>query len=504
VALASQPTLVAGRYRVAGRLGAGGMAVVLLAEDERLGRKVAIKRLRAESPDDAAQRFQREAKLGASLNHPNLVGVYDIVTDDEGVLIVMEYVDGQTLRLELDSSGPMRPARAIEVLSGMAAGLDHAHAQGVVHRDVKPANVLIAARDGAVKITDLGIATAAERTNITNSGVVLGTAAYLAPERLDGHAGGPAADVYATAAVAFEMLSGRKAVTGRTAVEIARRVVEAPPPDLAAIVPGTPPAAADALKRGMAKDPAERHGSVGELVRELSEAYAETVSPAPPPTVRPALTPATRPRRGWLVPAVLALLAAAVLAIVLLAGSGSEHPTAKQPAPAKSGHAQARAHRRQPPARTGASPAPPSPAPAPPPASAPSPAAALTSFYTRAASHDFAGAWARGTGNLHAQFGGSLDTFRNTLATLQSIEFPALSVTSETGATATVAFSSVAHHTDRTDRCTGTATMVRASQQWLVDHIAVNCATDGSPQKPQKPQKPKKPKQLKHSKSPKR
>jgi serine/threonine protein kinase len=468
VALASQPTLVAGRYRVVGRLGAGGMAVVLLADDERLGRKVAIKRLRAESPDDAAQRFQREAKLGASLNHPNLVGVYDIVTDDEGVLIVMEYVDGQTLRLEVDSSGPMRPARAIEVLSGMAAGLDHAHAQGVVHRDVKPANVLIAARDGAVKITDLGIATAAERTKITNSGVVLGTAAYLAPERLDGHAGGPAADVYATAAVAFEMLSGRKAVTGRTAVEIARRVVEAPPPDLAEIVPGTPPAAADALKRGMAKDPGERQGSVGELVRELSAAYAKTVRPAPPPT-------ASRPRRGWLGPAVLAVLAAAVLAIVLLAGSGSEHRTAKQPGPAQPAHA--RPHRRQAPARTSASPAPPSAAPAPPPAGAPSVAAALTSFYTHAASHDFADAWALGTDNLHAQFGGSIHTFRNTLATLQSIEFPALSVTSQTGPGATVAFSSVAHHTDRTDRCTGTATMVRASQQWLVDRIAVSCAT---------------------------
>src|SRR5215213_3813016 len=125
MAPASQGNLLAGRYRVLGRLGAGGMAVVVLAEDERLGRKVAVKRLHAESVDDAVRRFEREAKLGASLNHPNIVAVYDIASDDEGVLIVMEYVDGRTLRLEMDG-GPMEPARVIEVLCGVAAGLAHA------------------------------------------------------------------------------------------------------------------------------------------------------------------------------------------------------------------------------------------------------------------------------------------------------------------------------------------------------------------------------------------
>src|SRR3954468_1827578 len=283
MATASAGNLLAGRYRVLGRLGSGGTAVVMLAEDERLGRKVAVKRLHAESPDDAARRFEREAKLGASLNHPNIVAVYDIDTDDEGVLIVMEYVDGHTLRVEMDA-GPMPPTRVIEVLCGMAAGLDHAHEHGVVHRDVKPANVLIAERDGTVKLTDLGIATAAERTHITRSGVVLGTAAYMAPERLDGQAGGPPVDVYATAAVAFEMLSGRKAVTGRTAVEVARRVREAPPPDLAEALPGTPAPAAELLKRGLAKDPAERPGTTGELVRDLAAAYAEAAAPAVQPT----------------------------------------------------------------------------------------------------------------------------------------------------------------------------------------------------------------------------
>ncbi|MEA2448252.1 MAG: eukaryotic-like serine/threonine-protein kinase, partial [Thermoleophilaceae bacterium] len=435
MALASKGKLLADRYRVAGRLGAGGMAVVVLADDERLGRKVAVKRLHAESPDEAALRFEREAKLGASLNHPNIVAVYDIVSDDEGVLIVMEYVDGRTLRLEMDS-GPMPPARAIEVLSGVAAALDHAHEHGVVHRDVKPANVLIADRDGSVKLTDLGIATAAERTHITRSGVVLGTAAYMAPERLDGEAGDAAVDVYAMAAVAFEMLSGRKAVTGRTAVEIARWVMEAPPPDLAEVLPGAPRRAAEVLKRGLAKDPADRPASAGELVRELSAAYAEAAMERPPaarprdpaavvarvaktaerrdpPVLPPRLDPgAPAQRRPWRAVAALAVVAAAVLAAVLLAasggGGGGSSTTAgrasTQPAVRKQPHARSAPKPAAPaapsaPPASGSQPTPPQAAPA------GTPAQTLTDFYTRAANHDFQGAWALGTGNLHGQFG---------------------------------------------------------------------------------------------------
>src|SRR2546423_8166080 len=187
-------TLLAGRYRAIERVGRGGMATVLLAEDERLGRHVAIKRLHAESPEDTARRFRREAKLGASLNHPNLVAVCDIVTDDEGVLIVMEYVDGETLRDAIDR-GPLPTARAIEVLRGLAAALDHAHGEGIVHRDVKPANVLLG-RNGQVKLADPGIPTALESTRITKSGTVMGTASYMAPEQLEGERFGPEADIY--------------------------------------------------------------------------------------------------------------------------------------------------------------------------------------------------------------------------------------------------------------------------------------------------------------------
>ena len=135
----------ADRYRVVRRLGAGGMATVFLAEDERLGRQVAVKRLHADSPEDMARRFDREARLGASLNHPNLVMVFDTVVDPEGVLIVMEYVDGPSLSAAL-KSGALARDRALGVIRETAAALDQVHGQGIVHRDVKPANILLAER----------------------------------------------------------------------------------------------------------------------------------------------------------------------------------------------------------------------------------------------------------------------------------------------------------------------------------------------------------------------
>src|SRR3954454_17164950 len=234
--------LLAGRYRTIQRIGAGGMATVFLAEDERLGRRVAVKRLHADlSDDDLVTRFRREARMGASLNHPNVVAVYDIATDEEGVLIVMEYVEGHTLREEI-ARGPVPPGRALSILRGVAAALDHAHDHGVVHRDVKPANVLLR-KDGAVKLADLGIATAAEHSRITRSGAVLGTAAYMAPERLEGGSGDATVDVYALAAVAFETLAGRKAIEGSTPLEVAQRVVNQPPPDLRDAIPDAPDAA---------------------------------------------------------------------------------------------------------------------------------------------------------------------------------------------------------------------------------------------------------------------
>ena len=222
--------LLAGRYRTLRLIGTGGMARVFLAEDQRLGREVAVKRLHAHSPEDIARRFQREARLGAALNHPNLVAVYDVETDGESVLIVMEYVDGTDLAREL-KAGRLDPERAVAMIADVAAALDAVHEKGIVHRDVKPANVLLRA-DGTAKLGDLGIATLTEGTSITASGAVLGTASYMAPEQVRGEAAGPQADIYALAAVAYEALSGERAHPGDTAVQIAHSITDGPVPDV--------------------------------------------------------------------------------------------------------------------------------------------------------------------------------------------------------------------------------------------------------------------------------
>ena len=319
------------------RLGAGGMAAVYLAHDERLGRDVAIKRLhRGEHEEVDARRFQREARLGASLSHPNLVSIFDTEEDDESVLLVMEYVDGETLA-DLLARGPVDADRAVQIIRAVAGALDHAHAAGIVHRDVKPANVLLG-RDGAVKLADLGIAKAIERTDITGTGTVLGTPVYMAPEQLQGGKLGPAVDVYALAAMAFELLTGRKARRGRTAVEIAHQVVNEPPPDPRDVNPGIPAPAAEAIRAGMAKDPAERPHSAVELAKRLEGCVgkgttrrmerARPVAPVPvtPRTGTPPYLVKPTRRIRWVPIAGLVAVAMAAIAIALASGGGDDSP----------------------------------------------------------------------------------------------------------------------------------------------------------------------------------
>ncbi len=289
---ANDAPALGGRYHVLKRLGSGGMgASVLLAEDERLGRLVALKRLPTSSPEDALARFRREARLGASLNHPNMVSIYDSEADEDSLLIVMEYIEGESLKDQL-RRGPLAPARAIAVLSQIAAALDYAHAAGVIHRDVKPSNVLIA-NDGMAKLADLGIATAVDATSITTTNDIIGTLSYIAPERLENADDDPSADVYSLAAVAFEALCGERAQQGQTPSEIvsARR-----PRDLRELWPDAPAAAAEALRDGLARDPGHRPRSAGELVDRLSAAL--TGEGAPSPTDPEATTTLPRPSPG--------------------------------------------------------------------------------------------------------------------------------------------------------------------------------------------------------------
>jgi serine/threonine protein kinase len=372
VPLPTQGSLLAGRYQVLTRLGSGGMATVLLCHDERLDRQVAVKRLHADSPRDIERRFLREAKLGASMNHSNLVSVYHTETDEEGLLIVMEYVEGESLAEAL-RRGPLPRGRVAEIARELGEALDHVHAHGVVHRDVKPANVLLG-RDGAVKLVDLGIAVSVDQTRVTRSGTVLGSAPYMAPEQLDAHEVGPAADIYALAAVCFEVLAGTKARAGRTPVEIAHSVATTPPPDVREHAPQLPAAAAEALARGMARQPAERPRSAGQLAAELASALERRVPPdgraRTEPTARRRTLPAAsaqRPRSsaGLVAVALIALAAAAVVAAVLLAGGGADsqkqadRPSKRQEAPRQ--HAKAKT---QAPAETSASETPPADQPA--------------------------------------------------------------------------------------------------------------------------------------------
>ena len=301
--------VIAGRYRVIERLGSGGTATVVLAEDERLGRRVALKRLHPEVGAGMAERFEREARLGASLSHPNVVSVYDVLADEDQVVLVMEYVEGRTLA-EVLIEDKLTPESVIGLLRPLASALDHAHREGLVHRDIKPANLLVRT-DGTVKIADLGIATGADLTSVTATGIALGTVAYMAPEQLEGGRVTGAADVYALAAVAFEMLSGRKARTGSTPMEIVHRVATEGPPDLTEAWPAAPPAAAGVLRGAMSAQPAERPSSAGELVAQLEEALelgsgaeAAPVTPEPmePSAPEPAEPSAPLPAREQTAP----------------------------------------------------------------------------------------------------------------------------------------------------------------------------------------------------------
>jgi eukaryotic-like serine/threonine-protein kinase len=304
------------RYRHVRILGTGGMGTVSLAEDTVLGRHVALKRVTATAGESGLLRLKREALLGASISHPNLVSIYDVEEGADGqVVIVMEYVEGETLRDAVARERGLDTAEALRILAGAAAGLDAIHAQGIVHRDVKPANVLLDT-NGAVKVADLGIAAVPERTQITTSGAILGSLGYMAPEQLREAEATPAIDVYALAAVAYEALSGQKARREPNPVALAYAMDNKPPPDLREVWPQAPAAAAQLLERAMDRDPARRPASAGELVARLRATLesADTAPitrqdppprrlspiPAAPPPVAPR-TPA--PQRGAATPA---------------------------------------------------------------------------------------------------------------------------------------------------------------------------------------------------------
>src|SRR3954453_8726860 len=236
--------LFADRYRLERRLGVGGMATVQLAFDTRLERYVAVKLLAEHLAEDSnfVSRFRREALAVARLVHPNIVQVFDFGLDEatHRNFIVMEYVDGQSCAEILREQGTLPPNEAVDILTQAFRGLDYAHRNGVVHRDVKPGN-LMRSEEGMVKLADFGIAKAAEDSDITKVGSVLGTAAYLAPEQARGEPAGPSSDLYALGVVAHQRLAGRLPYDAGSLTDLARLQESGPPPRLDELQPRRPP-----------------------------------------------------------------------------------------------------------------------------------------------------------------------------------------------------------------------------------------------------------------------
>ncbi|HVL86290.1 MAG TPA: Stk1 family PASTA domain-containing Ser/Thr kinase [Pseudonocardia sp.] len=269
------PRLLSERYELGEPLGYGGMSEVHRGMDTRLGRDVAIKVLRADLARDPQfqMRFRREAQNAAALNHPAIVAVYDTgeVQSEFGPLpyIVMEYVDGQTLREIVKTTGPMTQQKVIEVMADVCAALDFSHRHQIIHRDVKPANVMITL-GGAVKVMDFGIARAlGEGQNVTQTAAVIGTAQYLSPEQARGEAVDARSDVYAAGCVLFELLTGEPPFTGDTPVAVAYQHVREDPRRPSELNPQIPPALDAVVLKALSKNPANRYQSAAEMRTDL-------------------------------------------------------------------------------------------------------------------------------------------------------------------------------------------------------------------------------------------
>jgi eukaryotic-like serine/threonine-protein kinase len=265
---------IGGRYRLEGRLGYGGMSTVHLALDARLERQVAVKLLAEHLAEDPTfiSRFQREAQAAARLVHPNIVQVFDSGQDESSgqYYIVMEYIEGQSCAEILRDDGWMEVDEAIAVIDQACEGLHYAHRHGVVHRDVKPGN-LLRAREGDVKLADFGIAKATEQSSITQVGSVLGTAAYLAPEQARGEEAGPRADLYALGVVTYQLISGRLPYEASSLTELALKQQQEEPPMLDTLVAAVSPELAEAVAISLALDPLERYQTAREMGRALGD-----------------------------------------------------------------------------------------------------------------------------------------------------------------------------------------------------------------------------------------
>jgi eukaryotic-like serine/threonine-protein kinase len=340
----SVQAIAGGRYAVERTLGTGGMAVVYLARDEELGRPVAIKVLEERFAGDEhfRERFVREARMAAGLAHPNVVSIYDAGEEDGTPFIVMECVEGTTLAEEVARRKRLPAGEVVDLALQACGGLAHAHDAGLVHRDVKPQNLLLR-EDGVLKIADFGIARTADATQLTQVGTVLGTVQYLSPEQAAGEQVTAAADLYSLGAVLYELLTGRPPRSFESLAELGARQGE-PIAPVRELAPEVPESLEEVVMRCLAKNTAYRPESAAALAHQLAAASPEPpTQPLPPATdarateVMPARraerVPAPRRRRtAWFVVGAAALLAAALIALAVTVSDDSGGTPRQTPA----------------------------------------------------------------------------------------------------------------------------------------------------------------------------
>jgi Tol biopolymer transport system component/predicted Ser/Thr protein kinase len=328
-----------GPYEIIAPIGAGGMGEVYRAQDTRLDRTVAIKILPPELSDDATrrQRFEREAKVISSLNHPHICTLYDVGRQDGVEFIVMEYLEGESLAQRL-GKGPLPVAQVLQYGTQIASALDKAHRNGVTHRDLKPGNIMLT-KSGA-KLLDFGLAKAdpalavgatltdmtPRASPMTQQGTIVGTVPYMSPEQVEGKDVDARSDIFSLGAVLYEMVTGRRAFQGKSEFSVASAILSKDPELISTLQPLTPPALERTIQVCLAKEPDERWQSAGDLWKELrwiSEGGSQTGSRAAVPIV-PAAWRAVRPRIAWVLVAVLAVVAVAALLLASRAGRGPE------------------------------------------------------------------------------------------------------------------------------------------------------------------------------------
>jgi eukaryotic-like serine/threonine-protein kinase len=327
--------MLAARYRLEQRLATGGMGAVYVGVDERLGRPVAVKLLKEElaGQPDFVERFRREARAAAGLSHPNVAQVYDYGQDGQRHFIVMELVEGTDLARLLGERGRLWPSEAVRIATQVCLALSAAHAGGIVHRDIKPGNVIICP-DGLVKVTDFGIARAAGHSSLTQTGTVMGTAQYLPPEQAHGAPASPASDLYSLGVVLFQMVTGSVPFTGDSPVAIALRHLHESVPRPSEFNSEVPSGLDQVVARATAKDPAERFADAAQMAAALDQALHAPGTRSLPASVTISAPVIRRRRRLLAFSAGAVVLVALAVALVLAMGrDAAAPPTASPSAP---------------------------------------------------------------------------------------------------------------------------------------------------------------------------